>query len=141
MICLSRLNLGQILNQIRQSLQYGWPVRPKRWVEDSPNRYYRHSQANHGPSPSESVVVTFNQRSASNASQLSKDLISCLKGLDNPEIYSGGASTDKSPRKGRFRTAIEEETLQVNENDLKILPFQFVKLSLRMEDYGEGKIK
>ena len=23
------------------------PVRPKRWVEDSPSRYYRHSQANH----------------------------------------------------------------------------------------------
>lgn len=74
-----------------------------------------------GPSPSESVVVTFNQRSAGNASQLSGIRQLFEKVLNNPEIYSGGASTDKGPRKGRLRAAIEEETLQVNENDLKIL--------------------
>lgn len=66
----------------------------------------------------QSHIVTFNQRKVGGAANLTGIRPLLEKVLNDPSIYAGN---QKSPRKSRLREAIEAETLQVNEVDLKIL--------------------
>lgn len=72
------------------------------------------------PTP-DAHLVTLNQRKTGDAARLSGIKPLLEKVLNDPSIYAGGSSKEKGPRKGRFLTAVENEILQVNESDLRIL--------------------